>query len=557
MIYRLLLLALFILPITSFSGSNSVIIEQQSLHQQELQKARQKSLATTGKAVQGSVTVTDNNMGEFIDSSDCLPIKAVQLENKSDLPVWLPLQRIADRGIGHCLNVPNVRHLVRLLENRIMKAGYITSRISVPDQQAGNGTLRLRIVAGRVGQLALSEGSSDNLYLNAAFPLRSGDLLDLRAVEQGLENMQRIPHTDVAIQLAPGERPGSTDIHIKRQQSRSWRTAFWLDDAGSRYTGRYQAGTAFYLDNPTALNDLFYFSLGRTLEYKKERGSSNYAVWYSVPYGYWLLDFYASENRYSQPLTGELSGYYYSGKSRNLSVQLSRLLHRDATQKTTLSTQISKRQYRYFLSDTELELQQKEITNVRMALAHRRYLQNGVLDATLSLQRNVPWFGNRPTSEMLYNHYQRASRLMMFDLQAWLPFQLTEIQMSYQPRFLLQVSPDKLVTQDRFSIGNRWSVRGFDGENSLTGNSGWFLSNSINLHFPQWNQQLYAGIDYGRIISRADNAEEGKQLAGNVLGLRGQYRGVGYHLFAGTPLWKPAGYQTDNLTLGFNVQWEY
>ena len=100
-------------------------------------------------------------------------------------------------------------------------------------------------------------------------------------------------------------------------------------------------------------------------------------------------------------------------------------------------------------------------------------------------------------------------------------------------------------------------MRGFDGENSLTGNSGWFLSNTVNLHLPQWDQRLYTGIDYGRIISRADNAEEGKQLAGGVLGLRGERWGVGYHLFAGTPLWKPAGYQTDTITLGFNVQWEY
>ena len=557
MSYRLLFSALLILPITSFSSTHSAIIEQQSLHQQEQQKARQKSLTTTGKAVQGSVTVADNDTGEFTDTEGCLRIKAIHLENRSDLPAWLPVQRIADRGLGRCLNVPNVRHLVRLLENRIMKAGYITSRVNVPDQRAGDGTLRLRINAGHVGQLKLAEGSSDNIYLNAAFPLRPGDLLDLRAVEQGLENMQRVPHTDVAIQLAPGEQPGTSDITVSRQQNRGWRASFWLDDAGSRYTGRYQGGAAFYLDNPTRLNDLFYFSLGQTLEYQQQRGSRNYAAWYSVPYGYWLLDLYASENRYSQPLTGELSDYYYSGKSRNFSLQLSRLLHRDATQKTTLSAQINQRDYRYFLNDTEIELQQKEITNARLSLAHRRYLENGVVDATLSLQRNVPWFGNRPTTEMLYNGYHRAGRLMTFDMQAWLPFQLAGAQMSYQPHFMLQASPDKLVSQDRFSIGNRWSVRGFDGENSLTGNSGWFLSNTVNLHLPQWDQRLYTGIDYGRIISRADNAEEGKQLAGGVLGLRGERWGVGYHLFAGTPLWKPAGYQTDTITLGFNVQWEY
>lgn len=87
---------------------------------------------------------------------------------------------------------------------------------------------------------------------------------------------------------------------------------------------------------------------------------------------------------------------------------------------------------------------------------------------------------------MRYNGYHPDSRLMIFNLQAYIPFEPGGLQLSYLPRYMLQYSPDKLITQDQFSIGNRWSVRGFDGENSLTGNSGWFLSNTVNLNLPQW-----------------------------------------------------------------------
>ena len=556
MSYRLLITTLLILPTFAFSSPSASIIKQQSVHQQEQEKARQKNLATTGKDVQGSVAA-DNNHGSFIDSANCLKITEIELENADALPRWLSLQRIANQGASHCLNVSNVRHLISLLENRMMKAGYITSRVSVPEQQAGKGKLLLKITAGRVGEITLTEGSDDYIHTSNTFPLGTGDLLDLRAVEQGLENMQRIPNTDVSIRLYPGEEAGTSDIKIARQQRKWWRTALWLDDAGSRYTGRYQGGAAFYLDNPTSLNDLFYFSYGQTLEYKEQRGSRNHAFWYSVPYGYWSLNLYASENSYSQPLAGDLANYYYKGESRNASVQISRLLHRDATQKTSLSAQLIKRRYRYFLSDTELENQQKDMTNLRLALSHRHYVQDNVLDASLSLQRNVPWMGNKQTVEMRYSGYHADSRLMMLDLQAYIPFQLAGLQLSYLPRYLLQYSPDKLVTQDQFSMGNRWSVRGFDGENSLTGNSGWFLSNTVNLNLPQWQHQLYAGIDYGQIISRAENSESGKHMAGGVIGLRGERWGAGYHLFAGMPLYKPDSFHTDGLTLGFNVQWEY
>ncbi|QHM72366.1 ShlB/FhaC/HecB family hemolysin secretion/activation protein [Mixta intestinalis] len=557
MSYRPLFFILLLLPTVSFSSPSVPEIKQQNIHQQAQEKARQKNLATSGRDVQGKESAVDNNDGKFLDTPDCLKIVEVKLDKLETVPRWLRLQRTANQGVGHCLNIPNLRYLVSMLENRIMKAGYITTHVSVPEQQAAEGKLKLQIDAGRVGELALTEGSSDYIRIGNTFPLASGELLNLRALEQGLENMQRIPDTEVAIRLYPGDTPGTSNIDITRHQRKMWRTAFWLDDAGSRYTGRYQAGAAFYLDNPTSLNDLFYFSIGRTLEYNKQRGSRNHAFWYSIPYGYWSLNFYTSENSYSQPLTDELADFYYHGESRNTSVELSRLLFRDAQQKTTLSAQLTKRSYRYFLSDVELELQKKDLTNLRLALSHRRYLENNVLDATLSVQRNVSIAGNKPTAEMLYNGYRPDSRIMQLDVQAWIPFQLGNLSLSYTPHYFLQYSPDKLISQDQFSIGNRWSVRGFDGESSLSGNSGWFLSNTVSLDLPRWQQQLYTGIDYGRIVSQADNSEAGKHMAGGVIGLRGDLWSIGYDLFAGAPIYKPQHFRTDSLTLGFSAQWAW
>ncbi|URQ60270.1 ShlB/FhaC/HecB family hemolysin secretion/activation protein [Pantoea alhagi] len=557
MFYRLVSTALLMMPVAALALPSPIILNQQNVHQQEQEKARQKKLAPVGKDVQGSIATADRDQGVFVDRPGCLTVSEVVLENAHLFPHRLALQEIANRGIKHCLTVPNLRHLIALLENRIMKAGYITSRVSVPEQQAGEGRLTLNIEPGRVGKITLAQGSNDDIHIGSTFPLAPGKLLNLRAVEQGLENMQRIPDTDVAIRLYPGEETGTSNIEISRQQRKGWRTAFWLDDAGSRYTGRYQGGAAFYLDNPASLNDLFYFSWGQTLEYKPQRGSRNHALWYSVPYGYWSVNLYASASNYSQPLSDELSDHYYKGESRNASIQLSRMLHRDAEQKTSLSAQLSRYRYRYFLSDTEIDLQQKDITQLRLALSHRHYLQNKILDAALGLQRNVPWMGNRPTAEMRYNGYHADGRLMTVDLQAYIPFQLASLQLSYLPYFLLQYSPHDLVTQNQFSMGNRWSIRGFDGENSLTGNSGWFWSNTISLDLPQWQHQFYVGVDYGQLINQSESNAPGKHMAGGVIGLRGEQWATHYHLFAGLPLYKPDNYRTDSLTLGFNVQWEY
>ncbi|WP_306463134.1 ShlB/FhaC/HecB family hemolysin secretion/activation protein, partial [Klebsiella aerogenes] len=69
-------------------------------------------------------------------------------------------------------------------------------------------------------------------------------------IEQGLENLQRLPTVSARMVLKPGDRPGQSDIVIERSQSRYWRTGAWVDDSGTESTGRYQGGVMLALDNP-------------------------------------------------------------------------------------------------------------------------------------------------------------------------------------------------------------------------------------------------------------------------------------------------------------------
>jgi len=43
-------------------------------------------------------------------------------------------------------------------------------------------------------------------------PMAQGDLLNIRDIEQGLENLKRVPTADANIELQPGEAMGETDV---------------------------------------------------------------------------------------------------------------------------------------------------------------------------------------------------------------------------------------------------------------------------------------------------------------------------------------------------------
>src|SRR5690606_1660412 len=111
------------------------------------------------------------------------------------------------------------------------------------------GVLSLMLVPGRIAAIRLTPESAVPLLgagalLGAAIPAAPGDLLNLRAIEQGLENLKRAPTAEADVQVdpsgAPGAGPGESDLVVSYVQPRQWRLALSLDDSGTRATGRTQ-----------------------------------------------------------------------------------------------------------------------------------------------------------------------------------------------------------------------------------------------------------------------------------------------------------------------------
>jgi hemolysin activation/secretion protein len=203
------------------------------------------------------------------------------------------------------------------------------------------------------------------------------------------------------------------------------------------------------------------------------------------------------------------------------------------------------------LNDTEIEIQERDVTNLIARLNHRHYVGQSIIDAMVGYQRNTSWLGAQQQAGT-----GSQSRIVSLDVSALVPFSLFGQSMSYQPRYQQQYSSDRLATQDQFSIGNRWTVRGFDGEFNLSANRGYFLRNDINLNLPKLRQQLYTGLDYGKVTGNSNNLTKG-HLAGGVIGVRGGAGAVSYDAFVGVPIAKPDNFVTSPVSLGFTVQWQF
>lgn len=83
----------------------------------------------------------------------------------------------------------------------------------------------------------------------------------------------------------------------------------------------------------------------------------------------------------------------------------------------------------------------------------------------------------------------------------------------YSAFFLAQYAPRELTLQDQMTIGDRWSVRGFENSVGLTGNSGYFLQNTFYHPVRGIDANYYLGVDAGHIRRDSQYGEYHRQHA--------------------------------------------
>lgn len=158
---------------------------------------------------------------------------------------------------------------------------------------------------------------------------------------------------------------------------------------------------------------------------------------------------------------------------------------------------------------------------------------------------------------MKYGDVSKMSRVYTADISGMFPFAFDNFIMSYNPQLFIQYSRDRLTIQDQFSLGNRWTVRGFDEEFSLIGDKGFYLRNEFNFYIPGFSIYPYYALDYGRVFGGVYplGLYSDDQLLGMAIGMRGNVNIFSYDLFLGAPLYKPDEYETSSVNAGLNVQW--
>ncbi|WP_439327774.1 ShlB/FhaC/HecB family hemolysin secretion/activation protein [Lonepinella sp. BR2357] len=566
--------------ILTFFFSHPIYAQQETIQQieqqnEQRQQARQKQLDS---ALQSQPDIKFDTSTQRLSlpptESPCFPIQKIALtdyahENQASQFSSLLTDSLQELNLTlpYCFGGNGLSILMKTMQNKLIEKGLVTTRVIAEEQDLNQGELKLTVILGRLNNI-LVEDSSDfptarftALSAFTAMAIDKGDILNVRDIEQSLENLKRIPTADANIEILPANTGdvGYSDLKISYAQSFPFRLTLGLDDGGSKSTGKYQGSATLSVDNLLTANDLFYSSFTRSIptdnDEKGTRQTSNFSLHYSIPFGYWLLSFNSSYNHYRQQVFGYAENYLYSGQSRQQKLTLSYLLHRDAQRKTTLSGSLWARQSNSFIDDEEIDVQRRRTAGWEVGIKHREYLGQSTFDIGLSFKRGTGAWQALAAPEELFNEGTSHPKIILANATLTVPFSLFDQIWQYQGEFNGQWNKTPLTSQDRFSIGGRYSVRGFDGELTLSGNRGWSIRNDVSW-LASAKIQPYLGVDYGKVYQQIDD-NVGNALTGAVLGLRGQIFGVNYDAFVGRPIDKPAHFRTSNGVAGFNLSYQF
>jgi hemolysin activation/secretion protein len=135
------------------------------------------------------------------------------------------------------------------------------ARPQLPQQDLVGGVVTLRVTESRLGEVRIDDDGLSlrfdrgRILLAATARQQPGQPLRLDDLDRAVNLLNDTPGLHASAALAPGTKPGETDLVIKPQDQPAWSGKLTLDDDSPRATGAVRLGVDLALNSPTGIGD--------------------------------------------------------------------------------------------------------------------------------------------------------------------------------------------------------------------------------------------------------------------------------------------------------------
>jgi hemolysin activation/secretion protein len=514
-------------------------LEQSQQRQQNLLDSQQKQQEQQEREKKKPVLQTPIPEAEpsITGQQKCLDIKTIELSGATILKGGA-LDKLTKAYVNNCIGLAEINKLMHEITNFYIEKGYVTTRVVIGQQDLKSGKLQLMVMEGFVEDIILNDNTwRDRAQVEMAFPFMKGKLLNLRDIEQGLDQINRLSSSTATMQLEPGSTPGGTKIVITNKVNKENRGSLGYDNSGQAATGKNKGTASLERDNLFGIGDAWSFNYNQdTAANAGEKSSEVYSGNLSVPFGYWTLSENLSHSEYLQTIYSTNQNFTASGQTDASLSKLDRVIYRDQNSKISLNTDLSLKDVKAFIIDAPNVSGTYQLAIWGAGMDYTLRALDAIWNLSGGYQRGLSDFGARQDAANITDDTPHAQfDKYTLDASVYKPFAIQSANFAWRSIISGQYSDDTLFGSERISIGDRYTVRGFS-ESSLLGDSGVYSRNELMLNLPQFtddkyvnfiasNLQPYVGLDAGTArdsIGKLANGGTGTgYLSGWATGIRG------------------------------------
>ncbi|NMG32874.1 ShlB/FhaC/HecB family hemolysin secretion/activation protein [Azoarcus sp. TTM-91] len=462
---------------------------------------------------------------------------------------------ITSQFVGQCLGVVEIERLLAEITKDYIDRGYVTTRAYLPPQDLTKGRLEILVVEGKVEKI-MFEDENGRASLVTAFPGVEGDILDLRDLEQGIDQLNRLQSNNASMDIRPGSESGASTVVIRNASSYPLHASFTVDNQGSRSTGRHQYGFTVSADSLFGLNEFIMATHREAVPDPDARTKSiSDSFFASIPFGYSLLTFTTSQSEYTSRLyTAGGQVLKANGISDNTSLRLDHVAYRDQVSRFGVGAAITAKETRSYLAGQLLGVSSRKLTILDLDTNFSTALAGGVFAITIGYSKGLHQLSALQDADNLPDWAPRAQfDKWRYSLDYTRPFRALEENFLFTSSVTGQVAMHTLYGSEQITIGGLYSVRGFT-DNNLSGDHGYYWRNELSMRKPvavgnqSFNTRFFVGLDTGRVWNRTAEIPEGS-MTGAAVGASVAWKGLNWELFTTHPISAPhqfhsEGYQT-------------
>jgi hemolysin activation/secretion protein len=179
------------------------------------------------------------------------------------------LEEVVASAIGKVLTLRELNEVAGQVSEYYVGKGYILAQAYLPPQEIRGGVVEIAVLEGKVGKIGVTGNTryKSSTILRALEPVRKRAVVHEATLETALNELNDYPGLKVRGALKPGETRGLTDLELTARERIPYTLVLDIDNYGSRLTGPWRYGSEIGIGN--------IFGIGDNLKLKGSKSDDN------------------------------------------------------------------------------------------------------------------------------------------------------------------------------------------------------------------------------------------------------------------------------------------